>query len=263
MKDEGGGMKDKKGWTEARVFGQLRHIFPSPAYARLPQVRNGTGYSRSKTRTADAIVLSTWPSRGLWMAGIEIKVSVADWKRELANPAKASSIQAYCHHWYAACPRGLIDLATVPETWGLIEVNGTTAEISIAAPRLDAKPIDMALLCSILRTVEEVTTPTDLVEDKISERVKQALDGEAKRREYESDALRKSVEEFEKAAGIKIASRWEAGSIGEAVAFVRKVGIQHAAEQAKRLERECNRAAEIFRSAVADLETGIVTEEKD
>ena len=83
-------------WTEGRVFGLLKGPFPDGAFLRLPQVRNGTGFQRS-TRTADALIVSCWPSRGLWFAGVEIKVSLSDWKRELCKPEKSASIQKWCN----------------------------------------------------------------------------------------------------------------------------------------------------------------------
>ena len=46
--------------------------------------------------SGDAVIMSLWPSRGLELHGVEIKVSRADWKREAADPAKAEAIAAYC-----------------------------------------------------------------------------------------------------------------------------------------------------------------------
>jgi hypothetical protein len=55
------------------IFASLKAVFPHPAHTLLSNVRNGTGFSRSP-RTADAIVVSTFPSRGLWLAGVETKL---------------------------------------------------------------------------------------------------------------------------------------------------------------------------------------------
>jgi hypothetical protein len=249
-------------WTESAVYAQLRHIWPSPAYVKIPQVRNGTGFSRHRTRTADAIVLSAWPSRGLWMAGIEIKVSVADWKKELAHPEKANEIQQYCHHWYVAAPRGLIDQALVPDLWGLVEVTGNTAEIVKSAPHLDPKPIDLPLLCSILRSVESVTVPRDLVQSEIAAAVDKALTADQSRRQYEHESLTKSVKAFEEAAGISIACSWDAGHVGAAVAFVRKARVTAIESGIERLARQCEQAGSEFRQALNDYKAGIVHEDE-
>ena len=56
--------------NEGGVFEALKTRYNSPEYCLLPQVRNSTGYS-SKVRTADAIAMSLWPSRGLTLTGFE------------------------------------------------------------------------------------------------------------------------------------------------------------------------------------------------
>ena len=69
--------------------------FAGPAWAVLHEVPNATG--AGKVRTADAIAISLWPSRGLEIHGLEIKVSRSDWRRELKQPEKSVPIQRYCH----------------------------------------------------------------------------------------------------------------------------------------------------------------------
>jgi hypothetical protein len=214
-----------KYWTEAAVYERLRHVFPGPAYVRLPQVRNGTGCGRSQTRTADAVIASVWPSRGLWLAGVEIKVSRADWKKELAHAEKSVGIQKYCKHWYVAAPAGVVPVAEVPDAWGLIEVKANTASIEKASPQLEAVPVDLLLVCSILRTVSECTVSTDSVKEQVSERVESARKTWEAQAGHEMEHLQKAVREFEAASGIEISSRWYNREIGEAVAFVRKTGI--------------------------------------
>lgn len=77
------------------VFELLRRRYPAPAWAFLEEVRNQTGYART-IRTADALAMSLYPSRGLHLHGFEVKVSRADWFRELNDPKKAEEIAAYC-----------------------------------------------------------------------------------------------------------------------------------------------------------------------
>lgn len=230
-------------WTEAKVFDQLRHIFPSPAHVCLPSVRNGVGYTvRERVRTADAIVFSTWPSRGLWMAGVEIKVSKSDWKKELSQPDKSDEIQQYCNYWYVAVPAGLVNVNEVPETWGLVEVKSNTACISKPAPRLDAKPIDLPLCCSIFRAMEGKVVPAALVNERIAEAEKLAREDAMKRHASDYSRLLEVVREFQAASGIKLDRyTWRAGNIGKAVKLVmdRNVGdvmkeFRKDAENAKR-----------------------------
>ena len=50
------------------------------------------GFERRQVRTADMMAISTWPSRGLYAVGIEIKVNSSDLAKELASPSKADDI---------------------------------------------------------------------------------------------------------------------------------------------------------------------------
>ena len=207
--------------TSKEIYRALKIPFPSPAHTILSQVRNGTGFSRGP-RTADALAVSTFPSRGLWLAGIEIKCYLGDWKRELANGEKAEAIQKYCHYWYIAAPIGLIPTEQLPETWGLIEV-GKKTKIAVKAPRQEPKAIDMLLLCSILRNISESSVPMDQVDALAEEKAKQL----AEHQSSELKQLREHVAEFEKLSGVSLTNQWDYGNIGAAVKMVIDSGILH------------------------------------
>ena len=76
--------------NEGGVFEALKTRYNSPEYCLLPQVRNSTGYS-SKVRTADAIAMSLWPSRGLTLTGFK-----AIWylNREIQKRSKVATDKA-------------------------------------------------------------------------------------------------------------------------------------------------------------------------
>jgi len=106
--------KVKKIYTSSDLEEKLSYKFSTPAWAFLPQVRNGTGYLRNTTRTADAIAMSLYPSRGLDLHGFEIKVSRTDWLGELKNPEKAEAIAQFCDYWWIVAPKEIINLDEVP-----------------------------------------------------------------------------------------------------------------------------------------------------
>lgn len=252
-------MSKSNGWDEGAVYSKLRHVFPSPAHVVLSSVRNGTGFSRKQDRTADAIAMSVFPSRGLWMAGVEIKVSVSDWKKELANADKSVEIQRFCHHWYVAAPKGLIPANEVPETWGLIECESTTAKIAIKAPKLEALPLDMLMLCSMLRRFAESHVAASVVQEKIQE----AIDSHIKR-EADSDSRRgrainnhiEAVKEFQEASGIQIDS-YNAGKIGGAVkSLLAAKTLADAVERIRTDARVAKRLAENVEELCAAAEHG-------
>lgn len=204
-------------WTEARVFELLKGPFPDGAFVRIPGVRNGTGWQR-RTTTADALIVSCWPSRGLWFAGVEIKVSRGDWKRELAKPDKSAEIQKWCNYWYVAAPAGVVPLGELPPTWGLIECSGRGCKIVKAAPKLEPKPADTAFVCSVLRRIAESMVPRSEVNALVAEKIEQHRD----HRNYELERKQEKFEAFEKAMGISLESTWEYGNIAAAVELVKK-----------------------------------------
>lgn len=63
----------------------LRQKFPAQEYALFFEVRSATGFP-GRLRSADALAMSLWPSRGLELHGFEIKVSLqkvlTDFERE-------------------------------------------------------------------------------------------------------------------------------------------------------------------------------------
>jgi len=249
-------MMTKVQWTESNVFQLLRQRFRSPAFVLLPQVRNGTGYARTKERWADAIAVSVYPSRGLSLTGLEIKVTKSDWRKELANPDKAAPIQKYCRYWYVVAPKGIIPPSEVPDTWGLLECTEKRVYAIKEALRNQETPVDMLLLCSILRKVAEVSTPADevrlLVEkakgvgtDLVSEAVR------CERLEYELDCLKETVKRFQEASGVKIETRWDVAKIGDAVRLVTEHGVENTVLAAKRLKTT---AELIVRQLEADLD---------
>jgi hypothetical protein len=239
-------------WTETKVFEQLRHVFPSPAHVRIPAVRNGTGYARKRNRTADGIVFSVYPSRGLWMAGVEIKVSRSDWKKELADAEKADEISKYCHAWYVAAPVDVVPVNEVPLPWGLIECTAATAKI-VKKPKHIAKPtpLDILLVASIFRSVESCVVPVGSVNERVKEAVTKATEAARSRVELELERLREVVKEFERTSGIRLDGyTWEAGSIGKAVALVREHGVDKIAHN---LRREAERMKDLADRVLRDL----------
>lgn len=98
---------------------RLRYAEPRGAWALLECVPNGTGGRAD--RWADAVVMSLWPSRGIDLHGIEIKVSRSDLLRELKSPHKAEAVAQHCDFWWIAVGSTKVsDGVDLPRTWGLL-----------------------------------------------------------------------------------------------------------------------------------------------
>lgn len=142
----------KKRWTEREICDVLSQSYSEQqGYVLLRQVPNGTGLDKS--RTADALAMQVWPSRGLRLYGFEIKVSRSDWRNELRNAAKAESIAQYCHYWFIVAPVGVVPVDELPTLWGLLEVSdaGIIKRTKEAPQQEFVAPIDMTFLAGVLR----------------------------------------------------------------------------------------------------------------
>ena len=100
--------------NETELTLALSRKFCAPEYAFLSQVRNQTGFRR-RVRTADALAISCYPSRGIYLYGFEIKVDRYDWLNEMKNPEKAEEIGRNCHFWMVVAPaEGVVKRSELP-----------------------------------------------------------------------------------------------------------------------------------------------------
>lgn len=212
--------------TSSQLHVALREKYPKDEYALFPELRNCTGYSKSQ-RYADAVAMSLWPSRGINLHGFEMKVSRSDWLAELKNPKKAEAICQFCDFWWiVAADDKIVHTGELPPNWGLLLPHGKTLKAKVAAPKLEAKPLDRDMLASILRNAQANVIPQPVLDEisarTIEERVKSScytFEQETKRRNEEVDRLKKQIEDFKKASGVNI-NQWNSKDIGEAVRFV-------------------------------------------
>lgn len=230
----------------------LRKEYPLPQYAVLYEVANGMGATMSGY--ADAIVMGLFPSRGLHIHGFEIKMSRPDWLRELKNPAKAEGAAKYCDYfWLLVSGEGIASKDEIPPTWGMYMLSGKRLEVVKKPKRLPAIPPDRTFMGAMLRRANEMAEreraraqekidKDDVVrqarkeaERNADERVKSELAFAT--REHES--LKRQVEAFEQASGIKI-DMWNGRKMGEAVSLLSRLQgsreIDHLSYMAKELE---------------------------
>lgn len=207
-----------KAVTEADIMVALDASHPPPAWAFIPQVRDGTGIGAG--RTADAVAMSLWPSRGLEVTGYEVKVSRADWLRELRNPEKAETIFGYCDRWYVATPEGVVAPGELPPTWGHKAFRGGRIDTEVEAPKLIPAALDRIFVASLMRRLHGLRADRR----EIDKAVVVALDERRTTDQRALDRLKQAVAAFEKASGVHMVE-WNAGEIGDAVRWVLNGGI--------------------------------------
>lgn len=250
---------------EKRYRGEVRGN--GPAWAFVPKVRNAAGFQA--TRTIDAIAMSLWPSRGLEIHGHEIKVSRADWLRELKDPAKAEAFTDLCDRWWlVVSDAAIVKEGELPPTWGLIVVRGSSLAVKVQAPQLPAtdspwmpRTFLAALLRSATRTNEvtpaEVEAAVSAAQEAWDDRHAENIDGWRQSR----DGLREIIRAFEEASGLSLQS-WkdrghsseDAARLGAAVRLV----LQGDAKVEEYERRLVNLAAQAERlAAEARLAAGV------
>lgn len=125
-------------------------------------------------RHLDAVAIGCWPSRGLYLHGIEIKVSRSDARRELKDPSKADAVARFCDAFFLAAPEDMLRGDELPETWGLYEIK-ENGKVKLAKPaaKLKAAPIERSFIFALARVMVQQASPE-------SERIRIAQEAEAK-----------------------------------------------------------------------------------
>ena len=225
------------------------------------EVPDGTGHTG--TRTADAIAMSMWPSRGLEVIGMEIKVSRGDWLRELKNPAKAEAMAKFCDRWYlVVSDAAIVKEGELPATWGLMVPRGAGLVVKVEAKphERDHKTLPRKFVAAMLRKAfEQAPVEAELKAIRQANieigyaRAKADAAHEASRANRDHEELRKTVLDFEAAAGIKIGNRWDGGDVGAALALLRSVGIDRMEKRLEGLIENARRFADDGEKAIARL----------
>lgn len=263
--------------TAADVRACLATRWPDSEYLHIPEAPE---QSDRGGRKLDLLVVSLWRSRGLELDGVEIKVSVSDWRRELANAAKADWWWRHVHRFWVAVPASIADTvkAELPETWGLLACEaGKTTKVAVKAPKHTAEPLSWERCVGLLRAASdcgrnalhraEVRGFADGKKAGLAEAERLTSDGHARQ---ELDVLRQRVAAFEAASGLNISRGWhDETRIGELVATIERERAEpgwilrslannaeaaiRAAEQYARNAAEMKRAAETIAKVVGDV----------
>lgn len=208
--------------TAADMRALLKATHPPQEYVVMFEVNEGTGTHLG--RRADAIIASLWPSRGLELIGVEIKVSRSDWLAELKNPAKADHFAQHCDRWVVCAPSGVVKKPELPTGWGLWERrdNGTLRRSVQPGKNPQVQPMGRPFLMALLRArakldADEVSA---IVREAKASAYKAGRDsvkhGDRPYASYDEDRLRAGLEKMaaiKEATGIDLtdyhpASHW-------------------------------------------------------
>ncbi len=215
---------------EVRQALRARHMRPEglrgPArYGFLEEVRNATGFDAS--RSCDAIALSFWPSDGLRIIGYEIKVSRADWLRELKAPEKAFAFARYCDQWWiVAGAADLVKEDELPPNWGLLVPNAKGKLHPVrGAVNVRPEPMSREMLMALVRTACDSSWEPRLqaLRSEAERRAKADAESELRQVRRDFESLRQRVADYEEASGVKIGAFYTGDSVQRIGGIVRAV----------------------------------------
>jgi hypothetical protein len=182
-------------YSSNQICAAIAQRYEPPAWAVYYEVGDTTG---GRSRSADAIAVSLWPSRGLEMHGFEIKVSRGDWLRELQAPAKSAPIQRFMDRWYIAVgDSAIVRPGELPPTWGLLAMRGSSLAILVEAPKLEAEPIGRPFLCAMLRAGSESFVPKRAVAELVEAKLKDAVERNWSQATADNERLLRRIAELE------------------------------------------------------------------
>ena len=206
----------------------LRKRYPMPEWVLMEEVRDAAGFSAG--RSADAIAMNTWPSRGLEIHGFEIKASRADWLRELKNPAKAEAIACYCDRWWIVANQEVVEVDELPIGWGLLEfkTSGALKEVRLAPKSDDVKPLNRSFVAAMMRRVGQIDQ--SVIQSAIADQKKATqkywqdwATSEADRRSRKFKEQQQFLDQISKEVGIEFGMlAWNAPKFVAALKFALK-----------------------------------------
>ncbi len=240
------------------IFDLINKKYPPNQYAVLEEVSNAAGFNRS--RSADFIIMSLWPSRGLDLIGMERKSYRSDWLSELKKPEKAESFFKYCDYFYLITDNdNVAKLEEIPAPWGWIHVEKNKLITKKEPVKLNPLPLERTLLAALLKRAvcKDDYTRNDQIKDKLSERYeagKISEKRESERFQKMYGDLLKDVKDFEQASGIDLKNypRWSYGpaKMGDAVKLICNNGVVD-------LERRLNHLLPTATSVLKDIQLAI------
>lgn len=251
------------------VIDALHRKYCGPEWQLFTEVPVG---NEDRGARVDAMALNMWWSRGLELHGFEIKCTRADFLTEMRDPGKAETGMVNCDKWWlAVSSKDIAHPEEVPKGWGLMIPRGNSMIIKKQAIRReDVTPIETGLMLTFLKKALRLSIPDEQLvamreegarlgrkrgEERAEEKYKYEIEKYAR--------LQESVDNFEKASGIKL-DRWPAEGlrIGEAVETMRRIGIKGIIDRLERLKASAGSIHEDVAKKLELLEEAVSVVEK-
>jgi hypothetical protein len=247
----------------AEVREALRGRWPASEYLTIDEAPQD---AMRQGRKIDVLVVSLWKSRGYELDGVEIKVSVSDWRRELKNAEKADWWWHHVHRFWVAVPVAISETvrSELPTSWGLLVVTDSGVKTAVKAEKHAAEPIPWHSVIGIMRAasgagfgaLQRAEARGREIGAKQAEDRFERTTGDAVLRE-KHQALTEKVRLFEEASGIQLARTYDAERLGRLAKIATEFGNNPlaAAEKLERLAENTEREATRLREIASELLT--------
>lgn len=248
-----------KKMTAADVRAALKIYYAQPEYGIVFEVARSTGHAAR--RHLDALAMDLWPSRGLAIHGIEIKVSRSDFRNEIKQPEKAEEIAQFCDYFWIAAPLGIVPIEELPKAWGLLEINDKNKVVlRKQAEKTEAKPVTRAFMAAIMRCTGRPICG-DTLEAMLGQernRIYQDYDNKLKREAERIAGNRsKNAESYEriiKDLGEDPLRYFSDATIVDAIKAIRKSGIVGTWNTLLSLNKACSAMVKTTAEAMASID---------
>jgi hypothetical protein len=185
----------------------------------LDEARSGAGFD-GNAGSCDFLAINTFKGRGMELIGHEVKVSMADWKKEMAAPDKAERFARYCRRWYVAVPAALASKIKdeVPPAWGLLSLSdkGRWTE-TVKAPARTPHAVPewwwIGWLAQIDRQAKKripymVNEAMRAEREAMTRSIEQAVESRRRHADEQVQSLRENAQRLKEATGIDLVRAW-------------------------------------------------------
>lgn len=142
----------KKTYTAVDLVERIRSRYSGSEWIVMEQVPNGTGTWCSSW--IDAAAVGVWPSKGLYRAAFEVKVSRSDFLAELKDPTKNAWAREHFHEFWFVAPGGVVKESELPEGDGWLKPHGSGLSIVRHASRRECPKLSNVLLAAFCRAAD-------------------------------------------------------------------------------------------------------------
>lgn len=231
----------------------------------------------NSSRRCDGVAVGMWGSSGRLIQGFEVKASRSDWLREVKDVTKADPFVEQCDRWWLVTGHVSIAKPTeIPAAWGWMVATKTGLRVQRPASPLPQHESQIKRLWAfaLIRKAADRSEIANSPEFKVmlanavrdtERREKDRADREIARQAPDHEELKKKVEKFESASGMKL-DDWQLGNVGKLakrLAALNSHGYLSVAESLRRTVKDLGDLSTKASEVLQALDCPALTDDED